>query len=330
MAGAFLQSQADLAALNATYRAGAISVGMYTTELAKLKAEQGTLNELKVGISADDPFEPIRRGFYQFVGEMPQLGQAMADAIDSTLKNSIEGVSSTLTDMIVDFNAYSQTVSDALGRPVSTLEVMRYALADIIQQIGKDLINALIKMGIQMAIQSALGKSMEAANAAATIATQSATAAAVNAAWTPPAISASIATQGAASITGLSGFMTAQLTGRALSAIPALQDGGVLGGMGTGRSDSTLFWGSRGEMIMNKGAVERNGPMLHAANAGQTIGGNYIDNSIHVSVVYQDGQRQSQSGNGDAFTDDLVRFVDSRVSRGVRGIMNQGKQGYGG
>lgn len=330
VAGAFLQSQADLAALNATYQAGSISVGMYTRSLAALQAEQGRLNELKVGITAEDPLEPIRRGFYQFVADMPQLGQAMADAIDSTLNNALNNVSSTLTDMITNFDAYGESVADALGRPVSTLEVMRYALADIIQQIGKDLINALIKMGIQMAIQSALGKSMEAANAAATIATQSTTAAAVNAAWTPPAISASIATQGAASITGLSGFMTAQLTGRALSAIPALQDGGVLGGMGTGRSDSTLFWGSRGEMIMNKGAVERNGPMLHAANAGQTIGGNYIDNSIHVSVVYQDGQRQSQSGNGDAFTDDLVRFIDSRVSRGVRGITNQGKQGYGG
>lgn len=335
VAGAFLQSQADLAALNATYQAGSISVGMYTRSLAELQAEQGRLNELKVGITAEDPLEPIRRGFYQFVADMPQLGQAMADAIDSTLNNALNNVSSTLTDMITNFDAYGESVADALGRPVSTLEIMRYALADIINQVGKELINAVIKMGVQWAITQAMQAAASKTAIATTTAAQTASMTSIAGAAAPAAMSTSVATAGGSASAGVSGMTMAMMAVAGIMALAAggigkFQDGGVLGGMGTGRSDSTLFWGSRGEMIMNKGAVERNGPMLHAANAGQTIGGNYIDNSIHVSVVYQDGQRQSQSGNGDAFTDDLVRFVDSRVSRGVRSIMNQGKQGYGG
>lgn len=335
VAGAFLQTQADVAALNATYEAGAVSVGMYTRSLAALQAEQGRLNELKVGITAKDPLEPIRRGFYQFVAEMPQLGQAMADAIDSTLNNALNNVSSTLTDMITNFDAYGESVADALGRPVSTLEIMRYALGDIINQVGKELINAVIKMGIQWAITQAMQAAASKAAIASTTAAQTASMTTIAGVAAPAAMTTSVATAGGAAAAGVSGMTMAMMAvagimALASGAIGKFQDGGVLGGMGTGRSDSTLFMGSRGEMIMNKGAVERNGPLLHAANSGQAIGGNYIDNSVHVSVVYQDGQSKSQSGNGDAFTADLVRFIDARVNRGVQGVMRQGKQGYGG
>ena len=331
---AFLQTQADVAALNATYQAGAISVGMYQRSLAGLQAEQGRLNELKFGLSAQDPFEPIRRGFYQFVSEMPQLGQAMADAIDSTLNNALNNVSSTLTDMITNFDAYSEQVAESLGRPVSTLEVMRYALADIINQVGKELLNAVIKMGVQWAISQAMQAAASKAAIASTTTAQVAANSTIAATAAPAAMATSVATAGGAAAAGMTGMTMAMMAVAGIMALAAgsigkFQDGGVLGGMGTSRSDSTLFMGSRGEMIMNKGAVDRNGPMLHAMNQGYSVGATYIDNSVHVQVTYTgDGQRQ-QSGDDTQFTDELVRFIDSRANRAVKQSMQQGKSAYG-
>jgi len=333
--GAFLQTQADVAALNATYEAGSISVGMYTRSMAALKAEQGRLAELKSGIDFQkDPLEPIRRGFYQFVAEMPQLGQAMADAIDSTLNNALNNVSSTLTDMITNFDAYSESVAESLGRPVSTLEVMRYALGDIINQVGKELINAVIKMGIQWAITQAMQAAASKAAIASTTAAQTASMTTIAAASAPAAMGTSVATAGGSAAAGVSGMTMAMMAVAGIMALAAggigkYQDGGVLGGMGTSRSDSTLFMGSRGEMIMNKGAVDRNGPMLHAMNQGQSVGSTFIDNSVHVSVTYADGQKRTD-GNSNELSDDIVRFIDARADRAARNLMKQGKAGYGG
>ena len=107
------------------------------------------------------------------------------------------------------------------------------------------------------------------------------------------------------------------------------QDGGILGGMGTGRSDSTLFWGSRGEMIMNRDAVSANQPMLEAMNNGATAGGgSYVDNSVHVTVYYNKDGSTTQDGEGNEFTQDMVRFIDSRVNKGITASQKQGKGGY--
>ena len=107
------------------------------------------------------------------------------------------------------------------------------------------------------------------------------------------------------------------------------KDGGELGGMGTGRSDSTLFWGSRGEMVMNKDAVEANRPILQAMNSGAAVGASFVDNSVHVSVVYNGDGSKSQSGNDSQFTKELVAFIDARAMKAARSQFNQGKQGYG-
>lgn len=326
---ALTENQYALNAMSEAYKAGAVSVGMYRQEIAGLLAEQGRLGEQTYGLSMADPFEPMRRGMYQLVAEMPSLGQGMADAISSTLGSAIDNVSNTLTDMILNFDAYAEKVADALDRPVSTLDVMRYALADIINQIGKQLIAAVIKLGIQMAIQAAMGRAMETAASAATVATQTATASAVSAAWTPAAMSASIATMGGAAATGLSGFMMAQAAGKAISFAGAFKDGGILGGMGTGRSDSTLFMGSRGEMVMNRDAVAANQPLLHAMNSGAKLNGaGYVDNSVHVNITYNTDGTKTSSGTDNELSRDLVRFIDARVAKGVQASQKQGKQGY--
>ena len=308
-------------------------MGMYTRELSTLMATQGQLFENTFGLNNADPFEPMRRGLYQLVGAMPTLGQAMSDAISSTLGNAIDNISSTLSDMILNFDAYAEGVAEALDRPVSTLEVMRYALADIINQIGKELINAVIKMGVQWAITRAAQAVADKAAIATTTAAQVGSMSVIGAAAAPAAMATSVATAGGAAAAGMSGMTMAMLAVGGIMALAMgagkFQDGGMLGGMGTGRSDSTLFWGSRGEMIMNRDAVSANQPMLEAMNNGATAGGgSYVDNSVHVTVYYNKDGSTTQDGEGNEFTQDMVRFIDSRVNKGITASQKQGKGGY--
>lgn len=329
---AILENNYALTAQHEAYAKGAISVGMYTREMAALMVTQGQLFENSFGLNNADPFEPMRRGLYQLVSEMPSLGQAMSDAISSTLGNAVDNVSSTLTDMILNFDAYAETVADSLERPVSTLDVMRYALGDIINQIGKELINAVIKMGIQWAITRAAQAMADKAAIATTTAAQTASMATIAGVAAPAAMATSVATAGGSAAAGMSGMTMAMLAVGGIMALAMgagkFQDGGVLGGMGTGRSDSTLFWGSRGEMIMNRDAVAANQPMLHAMNNGAAVGGGYVDNSVHVTVYYNKDGSTTQDGNGNEFTRDMVRFIDARVTKGITASQKQGKSGY--
>lgn len=155
----------------------------------------------------------------------------------------------------------------------------------------------------------------------------------VAAAAAPAAMATSVATAGGSAAAGMSGMTMAMLAVGGIMALAmgagAFKDGGMLGGMGTGRSDSTLFWGSRGEMIMNRDAVAANQPMLEAMNSGASVGGaSYIDNSTHVTVYYNKDGSTSEEGNGNEFTRDMVRFIDSRVSKGIASSQKQGKSGY--
>lgn len=329
---ALTENSYALTAQHEAYREGAISVGMYTREVAALMVTQGQLADNMFGLNNGDPFEPMRRGLYQLVSEMPTLGQSMSDAISSTLGNAINNLSETMTEMILDFDGYAESVADALQRPVSTLEVMRYALADIINQVGKELLNAVIKMGIEMAIQQAASAMASKAAIATTTAAQVGSMTAIGAAAAAPAMATSVATAGGSAAAGMSGMTMAMLAVGGIMALAAgagaFKDGGMLGGMGTGRSDSTLFWGSRGEMVMNRDAVTANQPMLQAMNNGASVGGAYIDNSVHVTVYYNKDGTATQDGAGNEFTNDMVRFIDSRVTKGITSSQKQGKSGY--
>lgn len=316
----------NMNALDAQFSKGALGIDEYIRRVAALRAENGALNEQMFGMR--DPTEPFRRGLYQLVAEMPSLGQGMADAIQSTLGNAIDNVATTMTDMIMNFDAYAESVADALDKPVSTLDVMRYALSDIINQIGKELINAVIKLGIQWAIQAALGKSIEAATAATTIATQTATAAAVNAAWTPAAISASIATMGSAATIGATSYIGAQATGKAASLLNFADGSDIIKGAGTSRSDSILANLSAGEMVMNREAVKNNYPMLRAMQSGDSVGGGYVDNSVHVSVVYNGDGSSSSEGDMNTMAKSIVGYVKLEVQNQLGRLSRQGQANY--
>lgn len=317
----------QIEAISQAYTEGTLSVASYSRQLYALMAQQMALDET---MSGEMNFvSSMRQGLYQLASEMPTIGQGMADAISSTLGSAIDNISSTMTDMVLNFDAYAESVAEALNKPVSTLDVLRYALGDVINMIGKEMVNAVIKMGVQWAIQAALQRTMEATNSAMTIATQSATASAVNAVWTPAAISASIATLGGASATGMASFTAAQLAGQTLSKIPAFQDGGLISGMGNGRSDSILARVSNGEMVMNRDAVQSNYPMLNAMNKGQSAGGGYVDNSVHISIhVDSNGNTTTDEGQMRGMAKRIVSLVKVEVKREFAMMSKQGQALY--
>lgn len=315
----------NMNALDAQFGNGALGIDEYTRRVAALRAENGALNEQMFGMR--DPTEPFRRGLYQLVAEMPSLGQGMADAIQSTLGSAIDNVSTTMTDMVMNFDAYAESVATALDKPVSTLDVMRYALSDIINQIGKEMINAVIKLGIQMAIQAATQKALSVAGNAAAVAQAAATGAAITAAMTPAATTASVATMGAAPTTGAASFMAAMAS--MVAAIPAFANGSdVIRGAGNGRSDSILARIATGEMVMNKQAVDNNYPMLRAMQSGDSMGGGYVDNSVHVSVVYHGDGSSSSEGEMNAMAKSIVGYVKLEVTNQLGRLSRQGQANY--
>ena len=67
--------------------------------------------------------------------------------------------------------------------------------------------------------------------------------------------------------------------------IPRLAQGGLVGGVGTGTSDSNLAMLSRGEFVTNAAATSRNLPLLKAINNGQSpqMGGTTVINNIEIT-----------------------------------------------
>ena len=319
-------------AVTAAYRNGSLGVMEYTRQAAGLHAQYGALLEQMYGLNAADPFEPMRRGLYQLVAEMPSLGQAMADTLQSTIGSAIDQISDLTAELIMDFDGYAQSLADTLEKPVSTLDVIKYALGDIIMMIGKELVSAIIKMGIQWAIQAAMSKTIEAASAATTVATQMATATAVQAAWTPAAISASIATLGGASAIGMGSYMTAQATGAAMNFLPGFADGGEISGRGTGRSDSILARLSDGEHVVKADAAERNRPLLNAMNAGMDVGiggGTQVNIDVDI-VINSDGSVDAKSNDDSQMTKMVTERMRQVATEVVMGMTKQGQPLYNG
>lgn len=332
-AGSLEKIRYNQEALNAARAKGTISDQYYSTQTFGNMAKTGSINEQMNGVN--DPFEPMRRGAYQLAAEMPMLGQGMADAIQNTLGNAIDNVADTMSSMIMNFDAYAESVSEALGKPVSTLDVLRYAIGDIVKSIAVDMIKALVKLGAQWAVQAALQNTIQQTTAATATATQAAVtassaamAATLSAAWSGAAVSASIATMGGAATTGLTAFMGAQAAGKAFSAIPAFADGGYISGAGTGRSDSLLARLSNGEMVMNAKAVAANRPLFEAANRGAVIGGS--TNQTQININYYGGEKPTTATtNGDAqFARELRDFIDSRIDSKDAVRRQQGHEGY--
>lgn len=318
-------------AVTAAYKKGTLGAAEYARQAANLQAQHGALLEQMYGYNMADPFEPMRRGLYQLVAEMPSLGQAMADTLQSTLGNAIDSVSDLAADFIIDFKGYAQNLADELERPVSSLDVIRHGLGQIINMIGKEMVSAMVKMGIQWAIQAATQRAIETASTATSVATHTAAGAAIAAAYAPAAAAASVATAGGAAATGLTGLQMAMIggVGLVLASLPAFADGGEVFGQGTGRSDSVVARLSKGEHVVKADAAARHRPLLNAMNSGQAVGAANIDNSVTIHVtVHSDGSSQVETDQATLFGKNLAGMVKTEVVKQFSAMSRQGQAFY--
>lgn len=318
------QNEYALLATTRAYSEGAISVDNYARQIATLKASQIDLSTNQLGIQ--DPFAPMRQGLYQLVGEMPSLGKAMADAVQSTLGNSMDNLSDGLSNLITNWDKMKEAATNALNRPATTLETIEYTLGNIIRNIGTDMVTAMIKMGAQMAVQWAMRQALSTAANATAVTEAAATGAAITAAMTPAAAVASVATAGAAPATGSASFATAMAA--MLAAVPAFANGSdVINGAGNSRSDSIIARLSSGEMVMNANATKNNLSALRAMQSGATIsGGGYQDNSVTITIVNSDGgSSTSTQGQDSAYSKELVSVVTTVVDKRLNQLSKQGQ-----
>jgi hypothetical protein len=178
------------------------------------------------------------------------------------------GVLPTLTD---DFGNFFSSIEDGAGRAFGAVltgsESAQQAIQQLSQSVLSDLIAALVKLGIQWAVQQALGDTL----AATAVATSSVQASALAAAWEPAAMAVSIATFGAADAIGLTAYITAVSAGKLATSIPGFDTGGLIGGAGSGRSDSNLIRASRGEYIVNADATSKYLPLLEMLNGSGSM-----------------------------------------------------------
>lgn len=319
-------------ALEEAYSVGWVSLSEYRRQYAGLAAEMGRNQEMQFGVN--DPLEPIKRGFYQLVSEMPSIGQAMADAIQNTLGSAVDGIADSMTTFIMDFDGYAQKMADDLGKPVTALDVMRSMLGDIAKQIATDLVKAIIKMGVQWVITQAMQSAASKAAIATTTAAQVSSNAAIATSAAPAAMATSVASFGGASAAGIAGMTAAMMAVAGIMAIAGASkfaDGsGIIKGAGSGRSDSILARLSNGEMVMNAQAVRENYPALSAMNNGDSVGGGAVINNTSIQITYAgDGTSRANAKSDDLkLATDIKTMVDGRIYQIMRESRQQGHDNY--
>lgn len=119
-------------------------------------------------------------------------------------------------------DAFSGNASNALTGIITGSMSAEEAMRSLGSTILNTVVNSLVQTGVEMVKNFILGQTLGKASAAANATNAAIGGAAVLAAWTPAAIAASIATQGAASIEGLAMYQSAQLSGKALSFMNAV------------------------------------------------------------------------------------------------------------
>lgn len=319
-------------ALEESYRMGWVSAAAYQRQFASLAAQMGTNQELQFGVN--DPVEPLRRGFYQLVAEMPTIGQSMADAIQNSLGSAIDNVANSMAEFAMDSGSYMQKIADETGKPVNALDAMRYMLKDIAKQIGTELISAIIKMGVQWAITQAIQATASKAAIASTTAAQVASNATIATTAAPAAMATSVASFGGAAAAGIVGMTAAMVAVAGIMAIAGagkFADGsGIIKGAGSGRSDAILAKLSSGEMVMNAQAVSENYPALSAMNNGKSLGGSAVVNNTSITITYAGNTSSVTSKTDDLnLANDVKRLVDGRIQQLMRESRQQGHDNYG-
>ena len=235
----------------------------------------------------------------------------------------------TLGDQINrTFTSIFQSVEEGLAGSIQGLIDGTMTWQDALNNISSTVVNAIIASFARMAAQwitqqvlmMTVGKSLQAANLAANVPI----AAAQTAIWTPPAIAASIATLGAAAVTGTTLAKSMILAG----ALP-LANGGLVSGPGGPKSDIIPAMLSNGEFVVNAAATARNRDLLETINRGTSS----VQPAAAASVAQSANTAPSDlsADRGDVtvagvFSSDAAMEKFLRGSRGRRAVLDAGRK----
>lgn len=160
------------------------------------------------------------------------------------------------------------------------------------KQLGLKMVDILIDYGVQLAVNAALSKVFSATQ----VGVSAATGAAVAAAWAPAAAAASLATLGANSTAASAALVQTHALSRALSAVPALAEGGDIRGAGA------VLVGERGPELLNLPQGARVTPLSGSSRVGA---GGDINISIEINNPVMGTEDQAKS---------LARVIATHVS----------------
>lgn len=128
------------------------------------------------------------------------------------------GIQSTMKPV---FKTLADGFADSIGKAIVYSKDLGKALRDVARSALAELISGLVKLGIQQALQLTIGTALGTAATAAGVAQATVLATA----WAAPAVSASIATLGAADAIGGAAYATTLAASTALAAVPKLSVG---------------------------------------------------------------------------------------------------------
>ncbi|MGL4756809.1 MAG: tape measure protein [Aeromonadaceae bacterium] len=232
-------------------------------------------------------------------------------AMEDDYKAQSEGHAFVMDSLDALGNASTNAISGLLSGTMSVTEAMQ-SFANIIlnQAVG-----ALVEIGIQQVKNQILGQTA----AAASVAAASAQGTAIAAAYAPAAISANIATFGAAGTAGLAGYQAALSAGSLMAVAGARQFGGPTdaGMYRVGENNQPEIYQSGGASYLISGDRGRVTPMGEIGSGGgfqQSVSVHNYGNSQVSTRTSPDGKQM------DIIINEIASQVENRRGRFARAM----------
>ncbi|MDE9518776.1 tape measure protein [Xenorhabdus bovienii] len=224
-----------------------------------------------------------------------EMYQFLGDAMESLEQRSANSITGLLTG--------TQSANDAMRNLALT--------------ITNEAVSALVQMGMQQIKNMVIGKALATASTATTMVQ----AAAAQAAWAPAALSASIATLGAAAATGTTAYMSSLVASKAFAIAGARKNGGPVSPNGAYRigedNKPEIFKANNGHQYMIPGD---RGQVISNRDMGKGGGGGIVINQVNNFNVSNNGQ----------FTVENARMLSGFVRREVYDVLANETQRDGG
>lgn len=240
-----------------------------------------------------------------------QYQKEKSKALEDDYKAQSEGHAFVMNSLDALGNASTNAISGLLSGTMSVTEAMQ-SFANIIlnQAVG-----ALVEIGIQQVKNQILGQTA----AASSVAAASAQGTALAAAYAPAAISANIATFGAAGTAGLAGYQAALSSGTLLAVAGSRQFGGPTdaGMYRVGENNQPEIYQSGGASYLISGDRGRVTPMSEVGSSGgfqQTV-------NVHNNSGANVSTRTSPDGKQmDVIINEIASQVENRRGRFARAM----------